>query len=46
MSESAGYSGYRRPYAGTQPDYLFPRYASTVKRAISAERRRGGIPTR
>ena len=30
MTESAG---YRRPYAGTQPDYLFPRYASTVKRA-------------
>ena len=24
---------YRRPVAGTQPDYLFPRYASTVKRA-------------
>jgi protocatechuate 3,4-dioxygenase beta subunit len=24
---------YRRPSAGTQPDYLFPRYASTVKRA-------------
>jgi protocatechuate 3,4-dioxygenase beta subunit len=24
---------YRRPTAGTQPDYLFPRYASTVKRA-------------
>jgi protocatechuate 3,4-dioxygenase beta subunit len=24
---------YRRPAAGTQPDYLFPRYASTVKRA-------------
>ncbi len=30
MSET---TGYRRPYAGTQPDYLFPRYASTVKRA-------------
>jgi protocatechuate 3,4-dioxygenase beta subunit len=30
MNDSAG---YRRPYAGTQPDYLFPRYASTVKRA-------------
>ena len=26
-------TGYRRPIAGTQPDYLFPRYASTVKRA-------------
>jgi len=26
-------TGYRRPAAGTQPDYLFPRYASTVKRA-------------
>jgi protocatechuate 3,4-dioxygenase beta subunit len=25
--------GYRRPAPGTQPDYLFPRYASTVKRA-------------
>ena len=24
---------YRRPTAGTQPDYLFPRYTSTVKRA-------------
>ena len=26
---------YRRPYRGTQPDYLFPPYASTVKRAPS-----------
>ena len=26
-------TAYRRPTAGTQPDYLFPRYASTVKRA-------------
>jgi protocatechuate 3,4-dioxygenase beta subunit len=26
-------TGYRRPMPGTQPDYLFPRYASTVKRA-------------
>ena len=26
-------TAYRRPAAGTQPDYLFPRYASTVKRA-------------
>jgi protocatechuate 3,4-dioxygenase, beta subunit len=24
---------YRRPYPNTQPDYLFPNYASTVKRA-------------
>src|SRR5262249_53952288 len=24
---------YRRPFPGTQPDYLFPNYASTVKRA-------------
>src|SRR3954467_6430393 len=24
---------YRRPYFNTQPDYLFPRYASTVKRS-------------
>ena len=30
MSET---TGYRRPFAGTQPDYLFPRYASTGKRA-------------
>ena len=28
-----GLSGYRRPLPGTQPDYLFPPYASTVKRA-------------
>ena len=26
-------TGYRRPLPGTQPDYLFPDYASTVKRA-------------
>jgi len=26
-------TAYRRPYVGTQPDYLFPNYASTVKRA-------------
>ena len=26
-------TGYRRPLAGTQPDYLFAPYASTVKRA-------------
>ena len=26
-------TAYRRPTAGTQPDYLFPSYASTVKRA-------------
>ncbi len=30
MSES---TGYRRSYVGTQPEYLFPRYASTVQRA-------------
>jgi protocatechuate 3,4-dioxygenase beta subunit len=30
MSEA---TGYRRPYFGTQPEYLFPMYASTVKRA-------------
>src|SRR5437868_14171530 len=24
---------YRRPYWNTQPEYLFPKYASTVKRA-------------
>jgi protocatechuate 3,4-dioxygenase beta subunit len=28
-------TGYRRPAEGTQPEYLFPRYASTVKRAPS-----------
>ena len=26
---------YRRPYFNTQPEYLFPKYASTVKRAPS-----------
>jgi protocatechuate 3,4-dioxygenase beta subunit len=26
-------TSFRRPAPGTQPDYLFPRYASTVKRA-------------
>lgn len=26
-------TGYRRPFPGTQPEYLFPMYASTVKRA-------------
>ena len=26
-------TGYRRPFPGTQPDYLFPNYASNVKRA-------------
>jgi protocatechuate 3,4-dioxygenase, beta subunit len=26
-------AAYRRPYVNTQPDYLFPKYASTVKRA-------------
>lgn len=30
MSEIAG---YRKPFWGTQPDYLYPRYRSTVKRA-------------
>ncbi len=29
----SGPTAYRRPYVGTQPDYLFPNYASTVKRA-------------
>jgi protocatechuate 3,4-dioxygenase beta subunit len=28
-------SPYRRPYWNTQPEYLFPKYASTVKRAPS-----------
>ncbi len=28
-----GSAPYRRPYADTQPEYLFPKYASTVKRA-------------
>ena len=27
--------GYRRPMAGTQPDYLYPPYASSIKRAPS-----------
>jgi protocatechuate 3,4-dioxygenase beta subunit len=26
-------AGYRKPDRGTQPDYLYPPYASTVKRA-------------
>ena len=30
---TAGQTGYRRPRAGTQPDYLFPQYVSTIKRA-------------
>jgi protocatechuate 3,4-dioxygenase beta subunit len=28
-------AGYRKPDRGTQPDYLFPAYASTVKRSPS-----------
>jgi protocatechuate 3,4-dioxygenase, beta subunit len=28
-------AGYRRPFIGTQPDYLYPPYASTVKRSPS-----------
>jgi protocatechuate 3,4-dioxygenase beta subunit len=28
-------ASYRRPYRNTQPEYLFPAYASTVKRAPS-----------
>jgi protocatechuate 3,4-dioxygenase, beta subunit len=28
-------TAYRRPYWNTQPEYLFPKYASTVKRAPS-----------
>jgi protocatechuate 3,4-dioxygenase beta subunit len=31
----ADVKGYRRPFRDTQPDYLFPAYASTVKRAPS-----------
>jgi protocatechuate 3,4-dioxygenase beta subunit len=31
--ESGAVTAYRRPVPGTQPDYLFPMYASTVKRA-------------
>ena len=27
---------YRRPYRNTQPEHLFPAYASTVKRAPRA----------
>ena len=33
MKAPTGIAAYRRPFAGTQPDYLFPQYASTVKRA-------------
>ena len=33
MKSPAGIAAYRRPLAGTQPDYLFPQYAATVKRA-------------
>jgi len=33
VSASTKLSAYRRPYPGTQPEYLFPLYASTVKRA-------------
>jgi len=33
MSPQTKIAGYRRPVAGTQPEYLFPMYASTVKRA-------------
>ncbi len=29
----ANITGYRRPAAGTQPEYLFPAYTSTIKRA-------------
>ncbi len=28
-----GIAPYRRPYVDTQPEYLFPKYASTVRRA-------------
>src|SRR4051794_39400781 len=28
-------AGYRKPYPGTQPEYLYPPYASTVKRSPS-----------
>src|SRR6516165_599239 len=28
-----GLAGYRKPDRGTQPDYLFPPYASTVRRS-------------
>lgn len=31
--ESGAVAAWRRPVPGTQPDYLFPMYASTVKRA-------------
>ena len=34
-SSASRLAGYRRPDPGTQPDYLFPRYASTVKRSPS-----------
>lgn len=29
-------AGFRRPWFGTQPDYLYPPYASTVRRAPTA----------
>src|ERR1700693_1030903 len=30
--QTAALPGYRKPDLGTQPDYLYPPYASTVKR--------------
>ena len=32
-SPTAPVAGYRQPDRGTQPDYLYPPYASTVKRS-------------
>lgn len=34
-SPAATVAGYRKPDRGTQPDYLYPPYASTVKRSPS-----------
>ena len=34
-SPAATVAGYRKPDCGTQPDYLYPPYASTVKRSPS-----------
>ncbi|MFL6719692.1 MAG: protocatechuate 3,4-dioxygenase subunit beta, partial [Burkholderiaceae bacterium] len=31
----ANQAQYRRPFHSTQPDYLYPPYGSTVKRAPS-----------
>ena len=35
MSNDKPLRGYRKPFWGTQPDYIFPSYASTGKRGIT-----------